>query len=166
MPILSSIYRNKFSFRILLLMLIMLVGVSTASAQKERPKTDKTDSSVVHASAAFSEILAQKALVEADLKILLTDYKEDYIGVREKQAEFALLNTALRNLEKTPAAEISKLTLALGKLVVKKIEVEAELKTLLEDYTEDFPAVKKARTRLGVYEEEIRKLLAGKTTAN
>lgn len=142
------------------------------SLQKTFAQTKKTSPTVVNSlgaekpvtaavanSAAFAEIYAGKVEAEADLKVLTMDLTEDAAQVREKKLERDLLARAIRWLEALPAASQPKLTMALGRLAVRKAQAEANLKTVSQDYADEHPTVKKARARLAVYNSELEKLL-------
>ena len=87
------------------------------------------------------------------------DLTEDAAQVREKKLERDLLARAIRWLEALPAASQPKLTMALGRLAVRKAQAEANLKTVSQDYADEHPTVKKARARFAVYNSELEKLL-------
>lgn len=108
---------------------------------------------------AFAEVYAAKVEAEADLKILSMDMTEETAQVREKKLARDLHAREIRWLEALPASSHDKLTTALGRLLVKKTEAEVDLKMLSENYADTYPTVKKARTRIEVYNSEIEKLL-------
>jgi hypothetical protein len=108
---------------------------------------------------AYAEVYAARVEAEADLKVLSTDLTEETIQVREKKLERDLLAREIRWLEALPLVSHDKMTIALGRLLVRKTQAEVSLKMLSEKYAESFPTVKKARTKIEVYNNEIQKLL-------
>jgi len=57
------------------------------------------------------------------------------------------------------SAESGKLTLALGKLIVRKIELETDLWNLRRQYNDDHTEVKRAKRKAEVYERAIKEIL-------
>jgi hypothetical protein len=49
--------------------------------------------------------------------------------------------------------------LALGKLIVRKIELETNLWNLKAQYKDDYPDVRKAKQKVAVFERAIREIL-------
>jgi hypothetical protein len=108
---------------------------------------------------AFAEVYAAKVEVETELKVLTMDYADETPQVREKKLERDLLEREIRWLEALPSTAHEKMNFALGRLLVKKTQAEAALKNLLQNYADEHPLVKKARTRIEVYNSEVQKLL-------
>ncbi len=108
---------------------------------------------------AYAEVYAARVEAEADLKVLATDLTEETVRVREKKLERDLLAREIRWLEALPSTSHDKMTMALGRLLVRKTQAEVNLKMLSENYADGFPAVKKARAKIDVYNGEIQKLL-------
>ena len=151
-----------------------MLAVQLISAQQkpvrttDKPVTTATATTVtvppptvskVADTAAYAEVYAARVEAEADLKVLSMDLTEETVQVREKKLERDLLAREIRWLEALPSNSHDKMTLALGRLLVRKTQSEVSLKMLSENYADDFPAVKKARTRIGVYNGEVQKLL-------
>jgi uncharacterized protein involved in exopolysaccharide biosynthesis len=116
-------------------------------------------SSVVNSSPAFAEILLRKTELQAEVESLLSEYTEDYPKVRETQYQLAQLQKGMDRVIAVKAADSSKLTLALGKLIVRKCELETELWALLNQYKEDHPDVKRAKRKVDVFEQAIKQIL-------
>lgn len=108
---------------------------------------------------AYAEVFAARVEAEAELKVLTTDLTEETAQVREKKLERDLLDREVRWLTALPSTSHEKMTTALGRLLVRKTQAEVSLKMLSANYAESFPSVKKARTRIEVYNNEIQKLL-------
>jgi hypothetical protein len=153
------------------LILFFLFGIShgiyaqqTAAkpAQTEKdtilPVTAKRNPAI-RDTAAYVELLVSKTVSEADLQILLVDFNEEAAQVKEKRFELALLEQTMKNIETVPADKLPKLTSAVGKLLVRRIEAEARLKTLIGAYAEQHPLVQKGRIRVQVFGDAIKKLL-------
>lgn len=133
------------------------VPTATATVAATAPAT--TTASKVADTGAYAEVYAARVEAEADLKVLTTDLTEETVQVREKKLERDLLAREIRWLEALPLVSHDKMTFALGRLLVRKTQAEVDLKMLSENYADSFPTVKKAHTRIGVYNDEIQKLL-------
>jgi hypothetical protein len=132
-----------------------------ASQTKQKPTgqsaTSAADQQAVLSSPAFAEVLLRKTELQADLESLLTEYTEDYPKVKESRYELSMLQKESDRL--MGVKETSKLTLALGKLIVRKCELETELWSLLNQYKEGHPDVKRAQKKVDIFEQAIRQIL-------
>lgn len=137
----------------------------SASAQAQTKKN--IDKAVVSApnlqaiksSPAFAEILLRKTERTAELEDLLVEYTEDFPKVKELRFELDLINKEMNRLTSVNAAEAGKLTLALGKLMLRKIELEVDYWNLQKQYNEEHPDVKQAKRKVDVFEAAIKEIL-------
>ncbi|HEX8564220.1 MAG TPA: hypothetical protein VF648_01030 [Pyrinomonadaceae bacterium] len=113
----------------------------------------------VKTSPAYAELVMKRTEVAADLEVLLPDYTEESPEVREKRLSLQILDAALKRLETVTLEQYLALTPAVGKMLARKLEAEAELKILSEIYTDDHPAVKKSKIRFKVFDAELKRLL-------
>jgi hypothetical protein len=163
-------------FRVLLISTLELVVILATNAQQKPPRSvDKPVTTVMATTVtvpaqaapvskiadtgAYAEVYAARVEADADLKVLSTDLTEETVQVREKKLERDLLAREIRWLEALPLLSHDKMTMALGRLLVRKTQAEVSLKMLSENYAESFPTVKKAKTRIEVYNDEIQKLM-------
>ena len=107
----------------------------------------------------YAELFVRKIEAQADLQTLVADYTEESPEVREIQLRIKVIERAIRNLETMSGESLLKLTPTVGRLLARKLEAEAELKVLSEIYTDEYPAVKKAKIRYAVFNEEYKKSL-------
>lgn len=115
--------------------------------------------SATKASPAYAELLLRRTERAAQLEELLLDYTEEFPKVKELRYESDLLQKETVKMLAVNAAEASKLTLALGKLLVRKIELEVDLWNLRLQYNDDQADVRRARRKIEVYEKAIREIL-------
>jgi hypothetical protein len=113
----------------------------------------------VKSSPAYAELLLQKTELESTLESLLVDYTEEYPKIKNLRAELRLLQIEMDRLLAVKPEDSSRLTLALGKLMLRKIELETELETLRAQYKDDHPDVKKAKRKVEVFESAIKDIL-------
>lgn len=113
----------------------------------------------IRSSPAYSEILLRKTELLADLEAFSADYTEENPKMIDLRAELASLNKLLEKVFGVKPSETGKLTLALGKLIVKKAALEVELVRLMRRNNKDHPEVKRATRRLEIYDAAINEVL-------
>jgi hypothetical protein len=113
----------------------------------------------VAASPAYAELLLHKTEIDSTLESLLVDYNEGYPKVKELRTELTLLNAEIMRLMVVKPADAGKLTLALGRLMLRKVELETELSALRVQYKDDHPDVRKLKRKIDVFESAIREIL-------
>jgi len=143
---------------ILLLSGCVLFVAKNGTAQTNAPSVQPA-ASIVNSSPAFAEILLRKTELQAEVESLLSEYTEDYPKVKETQYQLAQLQKGMDRVLAVKFADSSKLTLALGKLIVRKCELETELWALLNQYKEYHPDVKRAKRKVDVFEQAIKQIL-------
>lgn len=142
-------------------MLFLHVAADTASAQtilKSSAAATQT-SADVRASAAYAELLLKRTELQADLEVMAVEYTEEYPKVAEGRYAFELIEKERARLLAVKPAEISKLTQALGKLIVRKIELEVDLWTLRKTLQDGHPDVKRAKRKVEIFEAAIKEIL-------
>jgi hypothetical protein len=113
----------------------------------------------VKSTAAYAEVLLRKTERESELEEFLLDYTEEFPKVKEIKFELGLLQKELDKITAVNASDSGKLTLALGKLIVRKTEIETDLWNLRRQHADDHPEVKRARRKAEVYERAIKEIL-------
>src|SRR3954463_16393983 len=133
---------RKFIPVTLFLVSSLLFVCSNAKAQTRPGATSiPAANSAVTSSPAYAEVLLRKTELESDIESLITEYTEDYPKVKETKYQAASLQKELDRLLAVKAADAGKLTLALGKLIVRKCELETDLWSLEAQYKEGHPDV-------------------------
>ncbi len=125
------------------------------------PKTIvlKSAVSVAKASPAYAELLLRKTERESELEEFALDYTDEFPKVQEIKFELGSINKELNRVLAVSAADSAKLTLALGKLLVRKTEVETDLWNLRKQYNADHPEVKRANRKVEIFEKAIKEIL-------
>jgi hypothetical protein len=148
------------------LFISLLMFVSSASAQKSSPvkptptptPTDAS-SSPLRSSAAYAEVLLKRTELKSELESLVIEFTEEYPRVKEIRFVLGLLDRDTARLGKVKSTEASKLTLALGKLMLRRVELETELWKLLGTYKDEHPDVKQAKRRVEIFDQAINEIL-------
>ncbi len=126
------------------------VSTKTASTQT---------SSVIKSSPAYAEILLQKVILEAELEDLLFAYTEDFPKVKQTRFKLNLVEQALNKIMAVKPSETSKLTEALGKIVLQKIEYETQYEDLRKNYSDSHPDVKRAKRKVEIFDKAVKEIL-------
>ena len=148
--------------RILPAALIILLPVFCFAQAKSAAKTQPsqaTDAQAIRSSPAYSEVLLRKAELEADVESLLVDHTDDFPKIQEERYALTVIDAEMKKLLAVKPSDVSKLTLALGKLMVRKVEVETELWRLRKQYSNDHPEVKRAKKKAEIFEKAINEIL-------
>lgn len=131
----------------------LLMAASVASAQTD------DNAGPIKSSAAYAEVLLRKTELQADLESVLADYTEANPKMLDLRFELAALNKSLERIYAVKPSETGKLTLALGKLLVKKAALETDLNRLQRSYAKDNVEVKRAKRKVEVFETSINEVL-------
>lgn len=142
-----------------LVIFAMLFSCVLAVSAQVKPKTPAQAVSPVRATGAFSEVLLRKAELSADLESMLVEYTEEYPPAQLIRAELDFLQKEIDRLLAVAPADIPKLSVALGKLMVRKAQAATEWWKLQRDYKEDHPDVKSAKRKIEVFEAAIKEIL-------
>lgn len=149
-------------FRCLLVAAVVLaaaVFIFPQTARPQKPAVTADDLSAIRSSPAYAELLLRKTELESELEALILDYTDEFPKVVALRSELGLLEKEFDRVKAVKPADAGKLTLALGKLMVKKAEMATELAALLKSYKEEHPDVKRAKRRVEIYEKAITEIL-------
>ncbi|MBK6749958.1 MAG: hypothetical protein IPG67_08110 [Acidobacteria bacterium] len=113
----------------------------------------------IRSSAAYAEVLLRKTELQAELEAVLPDYTEENPKVIDARFEIGILTRDIDRIYAVRPTEVGKLTLALGKLLVKRAALETELQRLQRSYNKDHPEVKRAKRRIEIFESSIKQIL-------
>ena len=142
----------------ILVFTLILVGSGTI-CRAQSTLHPKDAPQFVRASPAYAEVLLRRTELEAELEDLLVGHTLEFPPVIELRFKLDRLNVAVVQLFGVKSEESSKLTLALGKLMVRKADLETELWKLQKQYSDEHPEVKKAKRKILVFESAIKDIL-------
>ena len=132
---------------------IFLGLISTNSALAQ------TDAGPIRSSPAYAEVLLRKTEIMADIEALSADYTEANPKMIDLRSELASLDRSLEKIFGVKPSETGKLTVALGKLLVRRAALEADLGRLSRSYNKDHPEIKRAARKLEIYDAAIKEVL-------
>lgn len=152
----------KYKALFIVLAIPVLAGISFGQ-KNDPPKTPKTPIEVtanpVKSTPAYAELLLRKTELQAEMESLLVEYTEEYPKIKEARFELAALQKDIDRILTVKPSDASKLTQALGKLILRKVELETGLWALRAKYDDEHPDVKRAKRKLEIYEASIREIL-------
>ncbi len=142
---------------------ILICSAGSAAGQLNSQNPEKTINpqapAEIRASAGYAEVLLRRTELESNLEELLVSYQEEFPRVKEARHELGLLDSELSRFGKMKASDAPKLTLALGKLIVRRSELATSYWSLSNRYSESHPDVKKAKRKLEIFDAAIEKIL-------
>ena len=141
-----------------LLLACAAAAFGQAAADKKQ-ESAKVQTNGAASSPAYAEILLKKTEIQAEVESLVLEYTEEFPKVREIRFVLVLMDRDIAKLARVKPADSAKLTLALGKLMVRKIELEADVWNLQRNYKDEHPDVKRAKRKVEIYEAAISEIL-------
>jgi peptidoglycan hydrolase CwlO-like protein len=142
------------------LLLTAICVAANGQTSKPRPAASPViELQLIRATPAYAELLLHKTELTSALESLLADYNEAYPKVRELRSELTLLNAEIARLMAVKPTDAGRLTLALGRMMLRKVELETELETLRAQYKDEHPDVRKLKRKIEVFESAIKEIL-------
>ncbi|NOT47804.1 MAG: hypothetical protein HOP17_08650 [Acidobacteria bacterium] len=138
---------------------ILLTLPIILSAQAQSKTAPVSAANEFKASPAYAELRLRKAELESELEAMLLEYTEEFPKVMEIRISLGLLAKESERLQTAGLRGTQRLTLALGKLMVRKVELETDLSRLLENLQPGHPDVKRAKRKVEIYESAIKDIL-------
>ena len=142
--------------------LCLLFAVSVSAQTRNRTSSVSkapTVSKEIRATPAYAEVVLRRVELQSELEELLVAYTREFPRVQEKEFELGLIRSEIVRFAKMRPAEAPKMTLALGKLIVRRATLATDFMVKSKKYGAEHPAVKKAKKRTDIFDEAINELL-------
>jgi len=149
-------------FTQILFIAAFVLSIPMFSFAQTKPKPSAPAANSVKTSPAYAEVLLRKTELLSELESLLIDYTEEFPKVKALRFESGALQKELDRLLAANVADPSRLSAALGKLMVRKCELAAELWSLQIQFNDQHPDVKRAKRKTDLFEAAISDILQGK----
>lgn len=146
-------------FLLILVSTVVAANAQTTTNSVSTKTVSNQTSSAVKSSPAYAEILLQKITLQAELEDLQATYTETFPKVMETRFRLNILEQALNKILAVKPSESSKLTLALGKIILQKVEFETELEDLRKKYNDEHPDVKRAKRKVEIFDKAVKEIL-------
>ena len=130
----------------------LFVATPVVGQVKKQPSVNRR----VQSTPAYSEILLRETELRADVEVLMADYTDDYPKVRESRYALELIRKEKARLS---SVDPEKMTTALGKIIIRKVDAEVELWRLQQGLADEHPNVKRAKRKVEIFEAAIREIL-------
>jgi len=156
---LTSFPAKKFMKIFFILTIVLFSSLFSQAQTVKKPSPPTNAPSAAKHTPAYAELLLRRTERESELERFLLDYTEEFPKVKELKFELDLLKKAMDKVTAVNASESGKLTLALGKLMVRKVELEIDVWSLQLQYKDDHAEVKRAKRKVEVYERAIKEIL-------
>lgn len=111
----------------------------------------------IKSSAAYAEILLRKTELDSEVESLSESYTEDFPKLKESRYELSLVQKDLEKL--LSQTDDSKLTLALGKLLVRRATLNTDLWALQNKYDANNPEVKRAKRKVLSFDNAVKEIM-------
>lgn len=134
---------------------ICLVGVTAVQAQR----TAAPPSCEARSTAAYATLVLRKVELQAGLEGDLATMQKENPAVKARQTELDAVSRELDQLCSVPHAKQIYLNDSYARLILRKIELTAKLRTLLERYTPEWPEAKRSKAELAALEREMAKIM-------
>ena len=142
----------KRAFILTILAISVTVGV-------QGQKAPAADPAAVKATAAYAEVLLRRTDIQADLLAFGQDYTDTNPKILDLKVELASLDRSTERLLAAKPTQIERLTSALGKMMVRKAALDAELAHVERSYAKEHPEVKRAQKRAELFDSAINEIL-------
>jgi len=136
---------------------VVVAGQTSSKPTKALASAD--DLRAVRSSPAYAEVLLRETELKAELESLLLDYTEEYPRVKDIRMELELLGSEADRLLAVKTSDTQKLSAALGRLILRKVENQTKLRQLRLQYSDEHPNVRRQRKVVEVYEAAIKEIL-------
>jgi hypothetical protein len=123
----------------------------------QQPMPVVSSTTAIKSSPAFAEILLRKTELEATLDDLTVQFTDEYPKVKETRFALGLIRKEFERI--LAVADAAKLTPGLGKLILRKVELEIDLWALRQKYNEEHEEVKRVRRKVATFEKAIKEIL-------
>lgn len=154
-----SLLRTAGPVVLLSIVPLLLSAAVAAQPASKAPAIDTRSQTEVRSSAAYAELMLKRAELQSELEALLVEYTEEFPKVVEGRYALEVIEKERARLLNIRAADTGKLTVALGKLLVRKVELEVELWTLRKTFQEVHPDVRRAKKKADIYEAAVKEIL-------
>ncbi len=153
---------QRFIFTAIFLVIVSQICFSQTTTKPKLSSIPAPQLQNIKSSPAYAEIILRKTELTSDLESLLVEYTEDYPKVKEMRYETGLLQKELDKILVLTMTDSGKLSAALGKLIVRKCELETDLWGLQKQFNDEHPDVKRAKRKVEIFDAAIKDILQGK----
>jgi hypothetical protein len=140
----------------------MMASGATCFSQRQTvrpPAPPAVKADTYRHSAAFAELRLKKAELEAAAESLAETYTDEFPKLAEMRFAVGAVDREIGRLAAVRNSSPAILSSALGKLMIRKAELETEKWALLRNLASEHPDVKRMNRRIEIFESAIREVL-------
>ena len=138
---------------------VLLLAAAFVFSQDANKNPGQSEAGPIRSSPAYSEILLRRTELQADLEAFAVDYTEANPKIADLRFEINALDKELGKVFAVRPTETAKLTLALGKLIIRKAGLETDLNRLSRSYNKEHPEVKRMKRKVEIFDAAISEIL-------
>lgn len=142
----------------LLLAIALVISVSGIVVGYE-PKSGECLLTAPETTPAYAVLILRKAKVETELSELSGELTNEHPSLDSKRFELRAIRREMAKMRALQTSHVSRLSTAVGNLILSKVAVQVELNDLLAQLTPQHPEVTKKRVELAVLQREIENIL-------
>lgn len=142
----------------LLVAIALAVGAAGAVAGYE-PQSVERVSSAAETTPAYARLVLRKATVESELADLSAKVTHEHPSLEAKRFELRGIRREMERMRAFEQSRVSKLSSAVGDLILSKVALQVELHGLLARVTPQHPLVTQKSDQLAALEREIENVL-------
>ena len=142
-----------------LLIAVALAVCVCGTALGFQPQSVDRVSSAAETTAAYARLVLRKATVESEVAELSATLTNEHPSLTAKRFELRAIGLEMDKMRMFEQSRVSKLSAAVGDLIVSKVAVQVELHALRARLTRQHPDVTKKSDELAALEREIENVL-------
>jgi uncharacterized protein involved in exopolysaccharide biosynthesis len=108
---------------------------------------------------AYSTLIQRRVKVQAQLESLLEEYSSEWPQAKTFQFELDALKIEMKKMLEVPEEKVSNLTSGYGTLILRRVSLDAEIQSLLLEYSPNYPGLKEKQRELELLDQETRKIM-------
>lgn len=151
-------FRSFFAIGIVLLLLSVQADAQLRVRTTERSEPPPIGEKV-RATPAYAELVLRRTELEATIEELLVTYNEGFSKVLDARFELGLIEADLGGFGVLNDSDAPRLTLALGKLMVRRAQLATEYWSLSNRFKDVHPAAKRAKRKFEIYDRAVKDLI-------
>jgi hypothetical protein len=140
--------------------IITFLALTSLVATGQEPQPCKKSQDSADRSEAYLMVAASRARAEAEMENALKYLTSTHPDVPPKQYKLDFLSAAMKEMSKIQGSKVSVLDRGFGLLILRRVEIETELRSMLDSYTADFPDVVDKRAELAAHQRLIERYSA------
>ena len=144
--------------KVLLVAIALVVSASGIVVGCE-PKSAEYLLSAPDTTPAYAVLVLRKAKVEAELSQLSEELTNEHPSLDTKRFELRAIKREMTRMRAVETSRVSRLSGAVGNLILSKVAIQVELNELLVQLTPQHPDVTKKKVELAALEREIENVL-------